>query len=482
MIYNFIFRFALDTIVNSMKPVYCGISIGPSFVEISLIESTQKINSQRFYLPQEPLAQALKKFFSNLDIKPQKFFIASRYLEKIFDTKLGGSVAQVVTHGFENWPLLRQPVKSSYFKAQPFRQEALASQELIFGLNERIDNKGQVLKSLETEDLEFIASKLKLMEVKRVCVNLLFAAANPVHQNQARDYFKAQGFEVFCADRPQKSNDEIPAWRQNILNACLAGTFSELKEEIEKAIDTAGFDKSQIYFADGNGDYFKDDFNKLTSSLFAWAESLNRYFKKENTLLYLGLESWYLLRPDRKFPHWESPWGMLETSSPWILKLKTQPTLEIENDFFGGIGFGKKELGFEPGPMSFGRSLKPSAFDVLAESFSLNLPQISVGGQTKMKDYLATLVKNRSAVSGLSAKDLMNQLLNQLVSKLMMEITFEAMDSEIVLAGYFAEYLQPILQKKWPHQKWILAGESSLIESTSIVTVGESAVSAGVLE
>lgn len=469
-----------------MKPVYCGISIGPSFVEITLAEMDKTISStiqsQRFYLPQEPLAQALKKFFSNLDIKPQKFFIASRYLEKIFDTKLGGSVAQVVTHGFEDWPLLRQPLKSNRYKAQPSRQEALASQELIFGLNERMDNNGKVLKALDIADLEFIASKLKLMEVKRVCVNLLFANANPDHQNQTTKYLTEQGFEVFCVNRETTSNDEIPAWRQNILNACLAGTFSELKEEIEKALETSGFDKTQIHYADGTGVFFKEDHNKLTSSLFAWADSLNRHFKKEKTVLYLGLESWYLLHPHRHFPHWESPWGMLETSSPWLKKLETQPTLEIQNDFFGGIGFGKKELGFEPGPMSFGRSLKPSAFDVLAETLDLKLPQINANGKTKMKSYLTTLMKNRSEISGLSPTELLNKLLNQLVFQLLSEVSFEAADSEIVLAGYFAEHLKPLLTKKWPHQKWVLADDSGLIESTSLLKAGTTALNQGALQ
>ena len=88
-----------------------GLSIGPSFAELCAIGPGKTI-SIRNYLPKESLKDLLKKFRSQLGESeaqtPLRFQVQLRFLEKIFPTensitRLGGSVAQLVTAGFEDW-------------------------------------------------------------------------------------------------------------------------------------------------------------------------------------------------------------------------------------------------------------------------------------------------------------------------------------------------------------------------------------------
>ncbi len=446
------------------------LQVGLSFADLGLFENKTLKAHRRFYLPQEPLGAALKKFWLE-NGTPEKLFVSSRFLEKILDAKLGGTVAQVVTSGFETWAILRQPVLPDRFDIKPYRQEPLASQELIFGLSERIDHQGHVVKPVEISELEFINSKLKLMGVKRVCVNLLFSHQNPTHQEQVAKYFLEQGFEVLAATRCENSSDEMPAWRRNVINACLSGAFSEHLEDIKKSWPDH---EVQISFLSRTGEGFVEDKNQIAGSLFSWTHVLAESLKNQaDQVLYLGLESWSLISTKHKAEYWKSPWGLIEGKIPLLHQLDVQPTQEVSSGFWGGIQFSKKELGYEPGPMAFGRALKPTVFDVLNEKHKLPVTQIQPHGAQKFKDHLTAMIKNIPELSHTNVEKLTQSLIDHLVQMLSIECHFKTHKEtkKTVLTGVFAPFFHPLLQKKWVGSELILDPQSSLREIQSMMAL-----------
>lgn len=431
------------------------LQVGLSFADVGLFKNEKLLAHQRLYLPKEPLGNSLKKFWAEHGT-PSSLKVGSRFLEKILEAKLGGTVAQVVTSGFETWPVLRQPTYPDRFVTHPYRQEALASKDLIFGLSERVSHSGQILRALEISELEFINSKLKLMNVKRVCVNLLFSHCNPTHQKQVAQYFLEQGYEVFADERAQDSMDEMPAWRKNVINACLSGAFTEHFEEIQKSFaDTA----VPIHFFDHFGQEFSSDKNKISGSLFAWTNAFAESLKSEaDQILYFGLESWSIISTQARSPYWDSPWGLIECSIPQVQKLKMQPTLEITQGFWGGIHFSKNDLGFEPGPMCFGRALKPTVFDVLNQNYPSDLPQIHESGSKKFRDQLTALIKNIRELENSNVDKLLQNLTAHLIKLIATECQFKSNTSikKTIVTGVFAPYFQPLLNKYWSGSELIL--------------------------
>lgn len=443
------------------------LQVGLSFAEVGLFEQNKLKVHRRFYLPQEPLGTALKKFWQEHGL-PQSLKVSSRFLEKILDAKLGGTVAQVVTAGFETWAILRQPVLPNRFDIKPYRQEPLASQELIFGLSERVDCNGHVLKSVDINELEFINSKLKLMGVKRVCVNLLFSHKNTTHQDQVAKYFLEQGFEVLAAPRSETSMDEMPAWRRNVINACLSGAFTEHIDDIKKSWGEASVELS---FLGRTGEDVKDDKNHIAGSLFSWTTQLAHALRPQaDQVLYLGLEKWSLISTQHYSEHWQSPWGLIEGRIPFTKQLDLQPTQEMNSGFWGGVHFSPNELGYEPGPMAFGRALKPTVFDVVNEKYKAPVSQIQPNGAQKFRDQLTAMIKNIPELHGQSVEKLVQSLIDHMVQMMSIECHFKAhKDSKkTILTGLYAPYFYELLKKKWLGSELILDPSSAEREVCSL--------------
>ncbi len=453
--------------------------VGLSFANLGLFDSSDKSNKlkwqRQIYLPQEPLSTSLKKVWAEHGA-PSQIFVSSQFVEKILDAKLGGSVAQIVTRGFETWPVLRQPVWPERFDINSVRAAPLASQELIFGLSERVSADGQVLQPLKMEELEFINEKLKLMSVKRVCVNLLFSRLYPDHQERVAKYFQEQGFEVFAFPRGADSVDEMPAWRKNIINACLSGVFSEHIDDIKNSLPEGG----ELFFLGSQGEKFLTDKNNIVSGLFAWSGALRSQFSSQaDHVLYLGLENWSLLHNQEQNEFWASQWGRIEVRTPKQFRLKTQPTQELVPGFWGGINFSHEELSFEPGPMSFGRALKPTLYDLMQILFSFSLSQNNSQGEKRLKDHLSAMIKNIPELRDLGTEKMAKMFVQQAALQVVTEAQFKSFvsgkKSKTLVTGFFAPLLYPLLKESWVSGELVLDSQASDCELLSTWNLSQNA-------
>lgn len=447
-----------------------GLNISPSFAEISLMQGPQLLAQRRFYLPADPLSAALSSLFTDLGVSPDELRISSRFLRRVLDTKLGGTVAQVVTSGFETWPVIRQCHRNRHFELLPKRQEPLASQELIFGVNERISSNGEVVTPLSLDELEQVAAKLKLTDVKRVVINFLFANKNPSHQKQAIDFFKEQGFIVFSNNRLLNSADEVPAWRLNILNACLVGTFQDLKSTITKAIPHLSEEK--ILFINSEGNLFSDDVDQVTSSHFGHAHLIQN-LGQNKPVLYLGIDYWYLILPETE-KSWQSLWGPIEINKPKTFECNIQPSTEISGHPFYGFNFSENDIGFEPGPISFGRALRLTVFDILNIRYNLesSFGIKQIGQPQKARDSLQAMVKNTQSVSDYDVDQVVSDLTETVLHDLALTINLQTDASEIVLVGPWSQVLYSDLQKRVANKKLDLHPDFDFADSLHTLKIG----------
>lgn len=364
-----------------------GIHLGASFAEACAFDGHSISARTQWYLPRQPLRTTLPKWLEENSLKPEALFISTRSLERIFDFRMGGTTAQIVTRGLERWPFLNGTGAGGFFRAQA--PLAICSSDLCFGVDERVSAEGRVEKPLSLESLGPIAEKLKLQQIKKICVHLLHAGKNPVHENLAADFLEKEGFEVF---RPTHGGDENADWRANTLDASLSGSMEELRADIEKAVEGLPL-SGKIFFATGHGDWVWDRKDRRLSILFGADRLLRDEGDGESTaILDFGWESWRLLRPDRPTARWKSPWGPVHQPSLERVDFFLQPTQALRLEPGGFLGLADKSEGYEPGPLSLGRGQKPLVVDLLGEKMLADWSPPNAGG--RVNSALQALVKS----------------------------------------------------------------------------------------
>lgn len=422
------------------KQVDVGLFFGESFYEVIFIErpSDSIVFSGTFFNSKDPFKTKFPKIIQSLNsndqsIKIDSVFVSYRYLERIFKFKLGGSVAQVVTKGFESWLALHQyNRKESLFslKAPP----DLSSHDMIFTVNEKIDSDGNIQTALTSADLNSLAFDLKKKEAKRVCLSLVNSEKNPQHRDQIKKFLEENQFEVFDALELGSVSD-FPSWRACLIEASLAGTYNEMKSEITEVLSSFA-EPGTIYFIP-NKQAIKTSRNIL-SGLFALEDSFFNYAKTKFPLpdqfdvIHIGLENFSVWLNVDVF--WHSPWGITSLKTKKRIDLKVQPTNSFHLNAFEEVEINHTEESFEPGPMCLGRGKIPCIYDLLnSESTAPEL-------QKKIQDSFWALA--RSGSNKYSAEKAFEEFKTLIWDRILIEASLATASETIVLYGTFSRGLE----------------------------------------
>jgi N-methylhydantoinase A len=404
-----------------------GMSLGESFVEFALLSDSKVIAAKRSYLPRENLKSSLQAFLeAQKQYTLSEAYISLRVPQKMFDSRLGGLVATISTEGFEHWTLLQES-----------KLEVNAEKDLQYSVKERIGADGQIITPLSTEDLEAISEKLTAATCKRVCLQFLHASLFPQHQNIARDFFTAKGFEVFCPT-PSDNPNETSRWKTHSLNALAGSVFSEIKQDVMTILETK-LTPDHIHFVNSNGRLEKSADAKALSGQLSHLTALAATAKDpKKDYLYLGLEGFYLIHPGTRKSQWNSKWGAVELSHFEFEELDVNPTQKIDLNQFGRLDFADDKECWEPGPMMLGRGQKPTLIDLWSENPRLTeletfTDRLAAAGQTRFKNTLMAL--NKVNNSNAEVSSLMKNLQSLAVQKLVMEVILKKKNSKVQVIG-----------------------------------------------
>jgi len=434
-----------------------GLFIGESFAEVCWMQNPG-FKHQRWYLPRQSLKSFLSKWLPENNIEKVEYvYVSQRHLEKIFQYRLGGSVAQIY-HPADQYFLsfLQRHSQGSFLKIS--KPPDLSSQEMVF----TFDDKKSVSDLIE---------QLKKQSAKRLCLQ---------SRSENTDLFKklgsellSAGYEVFqsCELYPADSKtDDAERWLENLLNASLAGSFKEMRDEIHQALE--GFVAAEnIHFLNSDLSWTPFDQNKITSSAVAFENLLFSHFEKKLkhpiNLFHFGLENFSLIHG----PHvnWSNPWGTVGLKTLKRIDLSVQPTQALVLNKYQEIDIDTKEQTFEPGPVSLGRGINTCVFDLLAwaQNNSANW-QVQDFSQKVQKNLIAL---SRNSKNKVDADHLLEKITEHILEKILNEVDLRSDQNPIIIYGYFADLFKKFNLES---SRFSFVSENELPKSSLIADWGKS--------
>lgn len=327
--------------------------LGESYASLGAFDSTQnEILEKTVFLPQVSFKNLLtqtKQKLSDGGFGEQipRFFIVSKYLDRLRSFRLGGSVTQVVAAGFENSYSLMNTTCLS-----------LAAASLVISVTP---------EGLDEEFLQAELARIKKInpDTNKVVIQLSEKTFSTAQKELVHSFFTQAEFHIFNCPQPENLSEV----RKTLLNAGTEGTkeeiLSEIKEIFGETTEIAFWCEDQFKTQFENHELF----GSSSSFLATWAKGV-----KSDGVAYFDHEGFRLIQTQEQSV-WQSPWGAIPTAHYQTQEFYPHPFSEVRLDHLSMICISQKPTQHEPGPVCAGRGIKPLVLDLFYEEIG-NLPSM----------------------------------------------------------------------------------------------------------
>lgn len=396
--------------------------LGESYASLGAFDSAQKeIFEKTVFLPQVSLKNLLtqtKQKLSEAGFENQEsipFYIVTKYLDRLKNFRLGGSVAQVVATGFEN-----------SYSLMNTNSLSLAAASLVISVNP---------ETLSTDLLQTELARIKKInpDANKVVIQLSEKTFSPAQQELVHSFFTQAEFHVFACAQPEN----LAAVRKTLLDAGTEGTKEEIISEIKEVFG----EKTVVAFWCGN--QFKQDFenHELFGSSNSFLASLAQS-EKSDTIAYFDHEGFRLIQTQNQNV-WQSPWGAIPVAHHECRELYPHPFSEVRLDHLSMICISQQPTQHEPGPVCAGRGIKPLVLDLFHEEIA-QIPSIkslfsqfnSEAQKQKLENHLAIIEKGQSENS---LKTDRQEMKKQIIDNIRHELDQVSHRSKVKVAGPLAK-------------------------------------------
>ena len=131
----------------------------------------------------------------------------------------GAKTLFLVTKGFKDLLEIGNQARPDIFALNVKKRQKLTSH--IIEVKERIDASGNILQSIDREDLAQQLSALDKDQIESVAISLMNAYCNPVHEAIAKELVQDAGFQFISVFYRLKPTDQAPATFRNNGGQCL---------------------------------------------------------------------------------------------------------------------------------------------------------------------------------------------------------------------------------------------------------------------
>ena len=218
-----------------------GTDIGGTFTDIIAIRRDPaetriaKVPS-RPHAPVDAMLEAIEAVGLQKDQVKRFVHGTTRVTNAIVEERLP-KVALIATAGLEDvLDIGRYRRRDLYRLDIPPKSPSLVPRELCFGLVERLDHEGNVLKPLEDREIDRLVAWLKQTGVQSVAVALLHAYANPVHERMLAEHLKAIVPHISLSHEVNPEAREYERTSSTVFNAAAMPIAVEYLSELERRL------------------------------------------------------------------------------------------------------------------------------------------------------------------------------------------------------------------------------------------------------
>ena len=146
----------------------------------------------------------------------------------------GSKVGLITTSGFEDIIEIGRQNRDVLYDLSYHRPETIVQKENRFGINQRMNEKGEILKDLPRTALEKILLKLKRNKIQSLAICFLHSYANNSHELEVSDFFKKAGFPVSVSSLILPEYREFERTSTTCVNAYVCPLMKNYLGKLEK--------------------------------------------------------------------------------------------------------------------------------------------------------------------------------------------------------------------------------------------------------
>lgn len=149
----------------------------------------------------------------------------------------GARVAFVTTAGFEDTIAIGRQARQHLYDWMATPQPCLISEEMRFGVNERVSAEGEILRSPREEELARLRNNIGASGAESIAISFLFSFVNPQNEKQVAACLGTLGLPISVSHRILPEFREYERAATIVVNAYLSPKVGGYVRRLESAIE-----------------------------------------------------------------------------------------------------------------------------------------------------------------------------------------------------------------------------------------------------
>lgn len=240
-----------------------GIDVGGSFTDFVLAEIASP-NVHFFKIPSTPadpsvaIANGVREMLALFAVSPSDVSFlghGTTVATNMIIERRGAVTGLLSTRGFRDVLAIGRQTRPNLFDYSESRAPALVDRERRLEIDERLDADGEVLKPLNSADVEAAALKFKEMKVEAVAISFLHSYRDSAHEERARQVIESLLPGVYVSI----SSEVLPEFREfertstTTLNAYVGPRMQAYIEKLRSRIAETGIEQEPLVVHSNGG-------------------------------------------------------------------------------------------------------------------------------------------------------------------------------------------------------------------------------------
>jgi N-methylhydantoinase A len=245
---------------NLSSPVRIGIDTGGTFTDYVVMKEGQISAWKTPTTPADPSEGIIFGFNEIME----KFHFQKNDVEVIVHgTTIGTNafledkcppVGFLTTKGFKDIVEIGRQQRSELYNLKFTQRYPINfKNDVLCEIDERVDNNGNIIKTLDIRSLENSLQLFKSKSVKNLAISLLFSFLNTKHEKEAADYFAEKGYSVFTSHEISPQIKEYERAVTTIVNAKVSPVVNEYLSRLKNKLVSLGVESPLLIMQSNTG-------------------------------------------------------------------------------------------------------------------------------------------------------------------------------------------------------------------------------------